>query len=83
MDFGRLGVVKVALHDVVATHQDLAGCLPVVGNVAHFLVDDADRVGDDVVHTLAAVQARGQGPGGGFDDPAISHLRFRGPSAGR
>ena len=52
-----LWVVEVALPDVVAAHHDFAHRLPVEWNVAHLGIDDADRVGDDVVDALTAEKA--------------------------
>src|SRR5205814_9189177 len=55
---GRFGVIEVALHHVVAAHHGLAHGLAVAGHVVHLGVHDADRVGDEVVHPLAAEQPR-------------------------
>ena len=54
---GRLGLLEVALHHVVAAHHDLAQRLAVRGHVVHVAVHHAHQVGDDVALALAGGQA--------------------------
>ena len=50
---GRVGLLEVALHDVVAAHHDLAQRLPVHGDVLHPVVHDPHEVGHHVALALA------------------------------
>ena len=50
---GRLRIAVVAAHDVVAAHHDLAQGGPVIGDIAHLLVDDPHVEGEGKGDTLA------------------------------
>src|SRR5688572_5274804 len=60
---GGVGLLEVALHDVVAAHDDLAERLPVHGDVVHLVVDHADEVEHDVALALARGLLRHLGGG--------------------
>src|SRR5262245_40173643 len=49
-----VGLLEVALHDVVAAHDDLAQRLAVLRNVSHLSVNDPDEIRDHVGLSLAS-----------------------------
>ena len=52
---GAVGVLVVALHDVVAAHHDLAHRRAVGGDVVHVVVDHAHPIGADHADALAGL----------------------------
>ena len=59
---GGLGLVEVALHDVVAVHHHFAHGLPVLRHVLRLFVDHAQEVGGAVGLTLTEIERLTQLP---------------------